>query len=311
MSMIRRLLPSLNTLVTFEAAVRCGTFARAAKELGVTSPAVSRTIGRLELHLGVPLFRRTPSGVVLTRDGDDLFSGVSQSFSEIERTLTRLRGRKQEARRPIVLSVSSAFATHWFMPRLARFQAHFPREEIRFQLVNGPLNGPADDADIAMRFDHKIGVHHHVHALIPELLVPVRAPQYHKWECQEGSSTPSARKMITLSEAQPDWASFFSSTTPEIKTVELLFSDYTLVVQAALVGQGIALGWLNVVSYLLAHGSLVPACAKVVSTSRRCELITRRGGLRIADEICNWMRAELHGDISAIKARYPSIDIRI
>src|SRR5690242_12606105 len=122
MSTIRRLLPSLNTLIAFEAAVRCGTFARAAKELGVTSPAVSRTIRRLELHLGVPLFRRTPVGVVLTKDGDDLFSGVSQSFSEIERTVIRVKGRKKKTRRPIVLSVSSAFATHWFMPRLTQFE---------------------------------------------------------------------------------------------------------------------------------------------------------------------------------------------
>lgn len=306
---IRRLLPSLNTLVAFEAAVRCGTFARAAKELGVTSPAVSRTIGRLELHLGVPLFRRTPSGVVLTRDGDDLFSGVSQSFGEIERTLARLKGGKPHVRRPIVLSVSSAFATHWFMPRLTRFKARFPDEEIQFQLIGGPLGGPVENADVAMRFDPKLASHHRVYVLMPELLLPVRSPQDHNNESQRRPLTRSTRTMITLSGGQPEWTSFSSFFPPAAKTEELTFSDYSLVVQAALVGQGIALGWLNVVSHLLACGSLVPASTKVLSTHRRCELVTRRGGLRVADEICNWIQAELRDDISAIKTRYPAIDI--
>ena len=80
MSQLRRILPSLNSLVAFEAVMRRGTFANAAKELGVTSPAVSRTIGRLETHLGLSLFERTPTGAVPTPDGAELFSGISRSF---------------------------------------------------------------------------------------------------------------------------------------------------------------------------------------------------------------------------------------
>jgi DNA-binding transcriptional LysR family regulator len=311
MSQLRRLLPSLNTLVAFEAAVRCGTFARAAKELGVTSPAVSRTIGRLEHHIGVSLFRRTPSGVVLTKDGDELFSGISQSFGEIERALIRLEGRKRPARRPIVLSVSSAFATHWFMPRLAQFQCRFPGVEIRFQLINGPLAGPVDGIDIAMRFDHKPDARHDVHTLMPELLLPIRAPHFHE-EAETGPLLPAATRMITLSGSQPDWASLFAPAALRPEADELQFSDYTLVVQAALVGQGIALGWLNVVSNLLAEGTLVPASATVVPTNRRCELITRRNpGSRIIGEICDWITGEFRADIDAINARYPDLGVRI
>jgi LysR family glycine cleavage system transcriptional activator len=312
MSEIRRLLPSLNTLFAFEAAVRCGTFARAAKELGVTSPAVSRTIGRLELHLGVPLFRRTPSGVVLTEDGDELFSGVSQSFGEIERALTRLKGRKRPARRPVVLSVSSAFATHWFMPRLARFQARFPGEEIRFHLINGPLAGPVDGIDLAMRFDHKPDGRQEVRTLMPELLLPVCAPHCGAEEVKTGALLPAAVRMITLSGNQPDWASLFTPVIRDGGAPELLFSDYTLVVQAALVGQGIAVGWLNVVSNLLAEGNLVPASSTVVPTGRQCQLVTAGGrGIRIAEEIGDWMMDEFRTDVSAIKARYPALEINI
>jgi LysR family glycine cleavage system transcriptional activator len=306
MSQLRRLLPSLNTLVAFEAAVRCGTFARAARELGVTGPAVSRTIGRLELHLGMRLFRRTPSGVELTKDGDDLFSGVSQSFSDIERTVVRLKNKKR--RRAIVLSVSSAFATHWFMPRLSEFQAHFPGEEIRFELMSGPLGGSVESADIAMRFDHKAEAHHKVRVLMPELLLPIRAPDLQDEVSTMGTLLPAANRIITLSEAQPDWASLFAQTLPAPN--EVVFSDYTLVVQAALVGQGIALGWLNVVSRLLAQGKLVPASSSVTRTNRRCELVTRHGsGQRVIDQICDWMQAEFERDFAAIKNRFSTLEM--
>src|SRR5690606_1863283 len=144
MSQIRRLLPSLNTLVAFEAAVRCGTFARAAQELGVTGPAISRSIGRLELYLEAQLFKRTPSGAELTEEGSMLFAEVSKSFSGIEKALLSIQQNKHK-KRLVRFSVSPAFATHWFMPRMEDFQLAFPEVELQFQFVNGPLDCPVSN----------------------------------------------------------------------------------------------------------------------------------------------------------------------
>jgi len=306
MSQLRRLLPSLNTLVAFEAVMRCGTFAGAAKELGVTSPAVSRTIGRLELHLGLPLFDRTPAGVVPTRDGNQLFSGISRSFGEIEGTLIELKQRRQANRRPILLSVSSAFATHWFMPRLARFQASFPNEEVQFQLIGGPLGGPAGEADIAMRFDHKPEPHDHVEPLMPELVVPVGAPGCPVLTRTDEDPLGIMPRLITLDASIPDWSSLIPSKTTQPGAKELRFSDYSLVVQAALVGQGIALGWLNVVSHLLVQDELVPAGTELISTGRHCDLVVRRpasGGVIV--DICRWMKREMEDDFLLLERKYP------
>lgn len=307
MSQIRRLLPSLNTLVAFEAAVRCGTFARAAKELGVTSPAVSRTIGRLELHLGLQLFRRTPAGAVLTKDGNELFTGISQGFREIEQTLKRLKGNDRRRRRPIVLSVSAAFATHWFMPRLGEFESQFPQEEVHFQLINGPLEGPLEDSvDIAMRFDPDFDPRQKARVLMPELILPVRAPQF------EGAAldadVPALTRVISLDEARSNRSSVFASDLKANGKDELFFSDYTLVVQAALVGQGTAIGWLNVVSHLLAKGSLVPAGQEITRTNRHCALVTHlRPGGDIAEEVCDWIVRQFHAEIVAIDGLYPNL----
>ncbi|MBZ9982419.1 MULTISPECIES: LysR family transcriptional regulator [unclassified Mesorhizobium] len=308
MSRLRHLLPSLNALVTFEAAVRCGTFARAAQELCVTGPAVSRTIGRLEAHLGVVLFHRTASGAVLTEQGSVLFSGISGSFDEIERTVLRVQQSRQSGMRTVVLSVSSAFATHWFMPRLALFQSRFPKVDIRFQLISGPLGGAVDGVDIAMRFDHGSNARHVARKLMPELLVPIRAPHLPEKQAPTGAFMPALDRIINLSTAEPDWSGLFSENTANGTAGGLQFSDYTVVVQAALLGQGVALGWLNVVSHHLARGVLVPV-GPVMKTGRTCELvIARKQETPVVSEICDWMDAEFTTDMKRVDAQYPGLE---
>ncbi|WP_353646862.1 LysR family transcriptional regulator [Mesorhizobium sp. WSM2239] len=307
MARLRHLLPSFNALVTFEAAVRCGTFARAAQELCVTGPAVSRTIGRLEAHLGVVLFHRTSAGAVLTEEGSALFSGISASFDEIEKTLLRVQQARRSGVQTVVLSASSAFATHWFMPRLADFQERFPKVDIRFQLISGPLGGPANGADIAMRFDYGSGPRHVARAVMPELLVPIRAPHFRGVEASAGAFMPAVDRIINLSTAEPDWSGLFSDATPDRKPGGLQFSDYTVVVQAALLGQGVALGWLNVVSHLLARGDLVPV-GSVMRTGRTCELVTTcNPETPVVVEICDWIGAEFHADLERINMQYPDL----
>lgn len=308
MSQLRRLLPSLNALVAFEAIVRCGTFANAAKELGVTSPAVSRAMGRLECHLGVPLFRRTPRGAILTEEGSNLFSSVSQGFSEIERALADLVDRRLSRRPPIVLSVSSGFATHWFMPRLARFQASFPGEEIHFQLINGPLEGPVDGIDIAMRFDPHADANTRVYPFMRELLLPVCSALYQGARTGAGDLLPAAAQMISLSGSQFQWHRLFASGFAGARGNEILLTDYSLVVQATLAGQGLAVGWFNVVSGLLASGALVPALPQVIATGRRCDLVLpNRPRSAVVTKVCDWMVEEFRSDIERIGLLCPQL----
>lgn len=104
------------------------------------------------------------------------FAEVSKSFSNIERVLSGLTQNTQTKRRTVRISVSGAFATHWFMPRMNEFQELFPDVDIQWQLIIGPLDCPVNDADIAMRFDPKEDDRHRIYPLMPELLLPVRSP---------------------------------------------------------------------------------------------------------------------------------------
>lgn len=308
MSHLRYLLPSLNALVAFESVVRCGTFAKAAKALGVTSPAVSRTIGRLEAHLGIPLFTRTPRGAVLTDDGTALFASVSQGFGEIENGVAKIIGRHRSIRRPLVLSVSSGFATHWFMPRLARFQSRFPGEEIHFQLINGPLEGPVDGIDIAMRFDPKSDASTQVYPLMRELLLPVCSHFYQGTRSGVDELLPAAAQMISLRGSPFQWNQLFASDLSDNEGNEISLTDYSLVVQAALVGQGMAVGWFNVVSGLLASGALVPSLPQVTATGRRLDLVLpRRPHSDVVMRLCDWIAEEFQDDLDCIRRRFPLV----
>ncbi|WP_299828559.1 LysR family transcriptional regulator [uncultured Roseobacter sp.] len=91
-------IPSLNGLKAFEAAARHMSFKAAAAELGVTAGAVSQQVKRLEMSLGISLFRRLPQGLLLTREGAAYLPDVSRAFDVLtdatEAVAPALNGRK-------------------------------------------------------------------------------------------------------------------------------------------------------------------------------------------------------------------------
>ncbi|MFG5380854.1 LysR family transcriptional regulator [Yoonia sp. R2-816] len=90
--------PSLNGLKAFEAAARHLSFKAAATELGVTAGAVSQQVKRLEMSLGISLFRRLPRGLLLTQEGAAYLPDISRAFGVLtdatEAVAPILNGRK-------------------------------------------------------------------------------------------------------------------------------------------------------------------------------------------------------------------------
>lgn len=91
-------LPSLNTLRAFEAAARHLSFKTAATELGVTAGAVSQQVKKLEISLGVDLFRRLPHGLLLTPQGETYLPRISGVFEDLteatEQIAPTINGKK-------------------------------------------------------------------------------------------------------------------------------------------------------------------------------------------------------------------------
>ncbi|TPQ34055.1 LysR family transcriptional regulator [Bradyrhizobium guangdongense] len=304
---LRRMLPSSNALFVFDAAARNGSFTAAAAELNVTQPAVSRMLGQFEDHLGVRLFDRKAGRAVLTEEGELLYRRVLDGFRSIETGLIEIE-RRRKGTETVTLSVSSAFTTHWLMPRIDKLQRSFPNVDLRFQLISGALRGPVENVDLGMRFRDRDEPYSGGTLVMKEVMLPVCSPSYmSEAEPTEGNT------IIRLAETPGDWAtdypSFLTKRCGPAKS--LSFSDYAVVVQAGLLGQGIALGWLTVTSHWLLTGALVPASDVLTTTRRICEFLPPRNRpMRpIAAEIRDWIIEQMHGEIAQIDRLYPRLEL--
>src|SRR5258708_9883795 len=108
---LRKKLPSANALFVFEAAARCGNFTRAAQELYVSQPAVTRMLARMEDHIGVPLFERGHGGIELSEDCKRLYPKSSEGFSRIETAARAIEARSTGVE-STTLPLSQALTAH-------------------------------------------------------------------------------------------------------------------------------------------------------------------------------------------------------
>ncbi|AUT73896.1 MULTISPECIES: LysR family transcriptional regulator [Paraburkholderia] len=309
---LRKKLPSANALFVFEAAARCGNFTRAAQELYVSQPAVSRMLARMEDHIGVRLFERVRGGIELTESGRILYRAISEGFNGVENAIREIEARATGVE-SVTLSVSTGFTTHWLMPRMSRLNQAFPNIDLRFQLISGRIGGPLHDVDLGMRFLHDGEIDEHAVLVMPETLLPVCNERYRETALSDAGRA-HGDTVIVMDDEERGWHERFGAFVGHGRHVAgmLSFNDYAIVVQAALLGQGIALGWLNVVSHWLAQGALLPAEQEVIVTNRRCCLVRPANKpLRpIVDDVRDWLIEETRNDMRIIEKKYPGLGLR-
>lgn len=103
-----------------------GSVNRAAAILGMSQPTLSRRLSELERNLGAPLFFRTPSGVRLTQEGEELFSSaasVHATFDSFEREFRKRMGARSAL---IKISATEGLTRHWLIPRVSGLRAQIP-----------------------------------------------------------------------------------------------------------------------------------------------------------------------------------------
>ncbi|KVF22175.1 LysR family transcriptional regulator [Burkholderia vietnamiensis] len=311
MPSLRRKLPSANALFVFEAAARCGNFTRAAQELYVSQPAVSRMLSRMEEHLGVRLFERVHGGIELTENGRILYRKISEGLNGIEGAIREIEARSTGVE-PVTLSVSTAFTTHWLMPRMSRLNQAFPSVDLRFQLISGRIGGPLGDVDLGMRFVQEGEMRENSIPVMPEILLPVCNPAYQE-KTHADDWHVHGDTVIVMDDEERGWHTRFSAfkhATRHAATV-LSFNDYAIVLQAALLGQGLALGWVNVVMHWLAQRALVPGEDELVTTDRMCCLAwaSSRPLRPIVAEVRDWLIAEMRADLAAVDKVHPALEL--
>jgi len=146
---MRRFLPSLSALVAFESAGRHGSFTKAAEDLSITQSGISRQIGNLESFLGVRLFERIGSRIVLTHVGNSYLDEISQVLDQIERaSIDTVRGRKLDDR--FLICTYPTLSSRWLTPRLQGFLSANPALMVEITTATQGIDFETTDIDVAI-----------------------------------------------------------------------------------------------------------------------------------------------------------------
>lgn len=139
---------SLDLLRGFRAAARHLSFTRAAHELFLTQPAISREIKTLEDQLGQPLFHRVNRALQLTPAGQDLYRITEETLSQLDTVVDRIAG----SGKTVAVTTTSGLASLWLAPRLPRFNRVNPGIDVRVVASNDKPDLERDQLDLAIRF---------------------------------------------------------------------------------------------------------------------------------------------------------------
>jgi putative choline sulfate-utilization transcription factor len=269
-------LPPLQALVVFEAAARHGNFTAAANELGLSQPAVSQRIQEIEKLVNVALFERRHRGVQLTESGNALYQIVSSSLNDIQEQLERTRA----ARSVLRIDTDMGFASYWLLPRLDAIQALIPGVDVQISTSPNDYNFRDSNAHLAIYFGNGNWPGTQVQRLFPEEVVPVCNQEI--GDKLAANFHPRALldyPLLKLPETRPQrwltWEDWFRhhQVSYQGRNASRTFNAYSLVMQAAVEGQGIALGWRPLISHFLEKKQLV-VCGPDMRTDRGYYLIS-------------------------------------
>jgi putative choline sulfate-utilization transcription factor len=295
-----RNIPPLSWLLAFEAAARHKSFGSAAAALNTSQPAISQRIANLETTLGAVLFSRTPRGVQLTSEGTHLLDGLAQGLAQIETAVDGVR--RIGASAPLTIATDFGFAALWLVPRLPSLQRTLPETDVRVMTSQSGFDPTREPVDVAVMFGSGEWPGCNAELLIQETVIPVCSPDFLKRH--KGLVTPCSLRslpLIHVGSAETtdwlDWAGYFHRLGLEFGMPQhhVTINNHSLVIQAALAGQGVALGWRPLVDGLIEQGHLVPALDQAVRTSLGYYVVAKRGrGSRAVRLFRNWLRTQMH-----------------
>ena len=298
-------LPHLAFFQGFEAAARTLSFTKAAQELFITQSAVSRQIKALEDHLGLKLFERRPRALALTENGQALYRIATDVLDRLQTATDQLKAEIRA--RQLAITTTTGFASLWLIPRLRRFTALHPDIDVRISATTDALNLERSLIDLAIRYCRPESVPEGAVKLFGEEVIPVcsrallrdkawplRRPQDLAHHTLLHFDYAGAETMYM------DWGTWLTALgIGELRPAGALhFSQYEQMIQAAISGQGVALGRQPLVNDLIESGALAAPFKQTLVGSRAYFIIESRfsAGKPQVREFAQWLLAEAGRD---------------
>lgn len=268
----------LQSLRHLEAVVRNGTFEAAANELNVTPGAVSQQIKRLEEGLGVALFTRSANRSVPNQKAQEIARTLTDAFNQIEAALDAQTDRAWST--SVKVKVYQTWANRWLIPRLEQFSQQFPDLSVEFFTGYGTVDLKREGIHLALTLSDGDGEG----AVSTPLLTPHLAPVCTPAVAANISSLADLLHMprIASRNRMQDWARWTTATqlvSDESRPL-MVFSNSTLLYEAALAGNGVAIAQLELVLGDLQSGRLVRPLPLVIDAEGPMYLLEVGGAIR-------------------------------
>ena len=252
-----RRLPPLNALRAFEAGARHLSFTKAAEELYVTQAAVSHQVKLLERDLGVVLFRRMTRKLALTGEGRTLQGVAGAALDAIAEAAEALRAGA--AGGALTLSLTPSFGAQWLSQRIGRFWTAHPEIDLRLQHSIHLVDFARDEVDAAVRWGSGMWPGVEAVYLMRAGIVPVCSPAL--CDGPPALHVPDDLRHHTLLHERDytEWAQWLA--VAGARQVEArrgpIIDNSTVLLQAAIDGQGVALSSEAIIRADLEAGRLV------------------------------------------------------
>ncbi|RYC47023.1 LysR substrate-binding domain-containing protein [Pectobacterium zantedeschiae] len=300
---MKKRLPPLGSLRAFDKVAELRSFKHAADVLGVSATAVSHQIRLLEEHLGQRVLDRTPRHVALTDKGELLYAGTRQAFMLLQDTVEKVI--ESPVDNILTLTATTAFISHWLMPRLAQLRHAYPDLDLRLHADDRIVDMQTAAIDIAIRYGNVPDGAVASPCLFEDKFILAVSPKFAITHPEDLLMVPlihvDGRRIPSLT---PDWSLWRELHGPSALDIThgSHFNDETHAIEAAIAGQGAVIASRLILQNALRSRVLYAPFATALDggcydfvenpSSKKHSLITR---------FRNWLTAEIVESPEAVR----------
>jgi LysR family transcriptional regulator, glycine cleavage system transcriptional activator len=304
--MLRRL-PPLNALKAFEAAARHESFTRAAEELCVTQGAVSHQVKALEAELGIKLFIRERQRLIITEAGRQYLAVLRDALDRIAVGTERLIQRQSTG--VLTVSTSPDFAAKWLVHRLGRFAEAHSEIDLRVSATLHHVDFAREDVDLAVR--HGDGSWPGLDAvrLCSEELFAVCSPKLLSGRRRMKNPSDVLKFPLLHLDDHKTWSKWLAAAGVVNAQFSqgLVLNRASMVIDAAVDGQGVALARTTLAAWDLINGRLVRPFAETLRISKTYWIVCPKATSTLPKitTFRDWLLAQAADDARRIIALAP------
>jgi LysR family transcriptional regulator, transcriptional activator for dmlA len=162
----------------FAAIAASSSLSAAARELGITTPAVSKRLAQMEARIGVPLINRTTRRMSLTPEGEVFLDHARRILGEMDDLNHLLTTAKGEPKGLLRLNATLGFGRLHVAPVISKYVARYPDVDVQLQLSVSPPPMTEDQFDVCVRFGEPAEARVIARRLAPNRRLLCASPRY-------------------------------------------------------------------------------------------------------------------------------------